>query len=169
MNSPFVFILSSIMDRCCSSKTQKLINFLAANLRLQRKMSKLELQDSKIAVPAPVAYAAPQQVDYIQQTQVGYVQQAPVTCAAPLTNAAPQIMPTVASMVAVPQQNQLCDDDDPFVDINDTDEDMPVLVPVPRDDDTHVPPPDDGGGRATHTTDYADEIPSGHKPPRTVL
>ena len=34
---------------------------------------------------------------------------------------------------------------------------------------THVPPPDDGGGRATHTTDYADEIPSGHKPPRTVL
>ena len=77
---------------------------------------------------------------------------------------------------SVPQQNQFCDDDDPFVDINDTDEDMPVLVPVPRDDEdaasavrTHVPPPDDGGGRATHTTDYAVEIPSGLKPPQDCL
>ena len=40
-------------------------------------------------------------------------------------------------MVAVPQQYQFCDDDDPFVDINVTDEDMPVLVPVPRDDEQY--------------------------------
>ena len=112
-------------DLCCSPKTQKLMNFLAANLRLQRKMSKFELQDSKFAVPAPVTYAAPQQVDYIQQTQVEYVQQAPVTYAAPLTFAAPQILPTSASMVAVPQQYQFCDDDDPFVDDSDTDECLP--------------------------------------------
>ena len=42
----------------------------------------------------------------IQQTQAENVQQAPVKLAAPLTYAAPEILPTAASMVAAPQQYQ---------------------------------------------------------------
>jgi len=46
------------------------------------------------------------QVEYIQQTQVENVQQASVKFAAPLTYAAPEMLPMAASMVAVPQQYQ---------------------------------------------------------------